>query len=107
MSSDNGIYILKTHRTMLENKPGCWVNNSPNTVWRLAYTSAIDNFDYYKENAIYNLGAYMKEIWGKSKVYNTLADVLTAANKLEAECLPTEYGIVIIDATEFVFYGDH
>lgn len=107
MSADNGIYILKTKRTALENPKGTWTNNRPNDVWRIAYTSAIDNFDYYKNKAIHNLGAYMFDTWGRSPVYDSADAALGAAKEMADKIDPTEYGINFIDASEYVFYGDH
>lgn len=107
MSADNGIYILKTQRTAMEKPPGTWTNNKPNMVWRVAYTSAIDNFDYYEAKAVYNLGAYMLSVWGESTVYHSADDALAAANELAATLPTTEYGVNFVDASKYVFFGDH
>ena len=57
MSADNGIYILKTTRN--RRKVGAaWIQCEPHFVYRVAYTNAIDNFNWLKENKLYNLGAY-------------------------------------------------
>jgi len=103
MSADNGIYILKTKRTALENPKDCWTNGKLNYVYRVAYTRAIDNLDYYKEKQPYNLGAYMRDVWGESQVYTTEKEAMLHANTLDRIL---EYGICKIDMSEYVFYGD-
>jgi hypothetical protein len=104
MSSDNGIYILKTIRTR---KPEghALVATEPHPVYRVAHASAIDNFDYYEKKQPYNLGAYMKDIWGSSPVYEDNRDALTYASQMENEIPLLEYGICSIN-TDYVFYGD-
>lgn len=105
MSADNGVYILKTKRTALEKPQGHWTNGIDNTVYRVAVTSAIDNLDYYRNNKIYNLGAYMREVWGNSKVHDNEQDAVMQAYATSKEN-HTEYGVVFIDMSEYVFYGD-
>ena len=107
MSSDNGVYILKTKRNRLEERPGVWTKHQEHFVYRIAYASAVDNFDYIKDNQLYNLGAYMKEVWGKSKVYLDEGIATLAAEQLSESIDYTEYGVVEIDASDMIFYGDH
>lgn len=110
MSADNGIYILKTKRTALEEPKGVWTNNVENFVYRVAYASAIDNFDYYANKQLYNLGAYMQSVWGTSAVYTNEVDALEEASSLFEKFEKhdqLEYGISMIDASELIFFGDH
>lgn len=113
MSSDNGIYILKTkdsHKIIItyfsDEKVGeSWLNTFGENVlaYRVAHAQAIDNFYWYKENQLYMLGAYMKDVWGKSPVFYDLKSAMEYAKKLHDECDWTEYGICTIDATEYSF----
>ena len=104
MSADNGVYILSTIRNRKQDGIA-WVRCEPYKVYRVAEAGAIDNWDWYKENQPYNLGAYMKDIWGQSEVYNNKEDALLAAHKIEESLDVCEYGVSVID-TDYVFYGD-
>ncbi len=106
MSADNGIYILKTKRTALESPKGVWTNRVENFVYRIAHAQAIDNLDFYKRKQPYNLGAYMKDVWGKSEVFTDESKALLAAHNLSEEFDYVEYGVQRIDMSEYVFYGD-
>jgi len=106
MSADNGIYILVTKRTRTQKNGVVYNDGKEHLVYRVAHAAAIDNFDWYKEHQIYNFGAYMKDVWGKSEIYETEADALKAANQLKKEYHYVEYGICTIDASDVVFYGD-
>jgi hypothetical protein len=104
MSADNGIYILKTIRTSKQKDIG-WVKTEPYPVYRVSDASAIENFDWYKKNQPYNLGGYMKDIWGGCKVYEDEQEALNHATQLEKVIPLLEYGICRID-TDYIFYGD-
>jgi hypothetical protein len=104
MSADNGIYILKTIRTRKQ-EGDAWVKTEPYAVYRVAETCAIDNFDWYEKNQPYNLGSYMKDVWGSSPVFEGLQDADSYASKLEKDIPILEYGISSID-TDYVFYND-
>jgi hypothetical protein len=104
MSADNGIYILSTVKTT--KLDGVWhVKCPPYTVYRVAYASAIDNFGWYKENQLYNLGAYLMQVWGKSKVYESYDDAFAEATKLAEQVSYLEYGISNIEI-DMIFFGD-
>lgn len=104
MSSDNGVYILSTIRTNKQ-EGIAWVKCKPYTVYRVAHVQAIDNFEWYKENDPHNLGAYIVDTWGTSKVYTDKELAFECATKI-AEIVPSlEYGIVFIETT-LKFYGD-
>lgn len=109
MSADNGIYILSTIRKMKEDRPGEWQKCEPYRVYRVAHAQAIDNFDWYSEKEPHNLGAYMKEVWGRSEVFTDRDAAHKRAveilEEIYSENLPVEYGIQFID-TDLVFYGD-
>lgn len=108
MSADNGIYILKTLRNAIEEPSGVWTawfRGVTNYVYRVACVSAIDNLDYYIQFQPHNAGAYMVDVWGKSPVYTTEEDALAAARSHPLSD-QTEYGIVHIDMSQYVFYGD-
>ena len=106
MSADNGIYVLVTKRTRtIEN--GIIVNDgNKHKVYRVAHAQAIGNFDWYKKYQPYNLGAYMNDVWGESPTFKSEKEALEEASKKEKEFEYIEYGIVTIDASDMVFYGD-
>ena len=104
MSADNGVYVLKTIRTRrLEG--GGWVKADPYPVYRVAHASAIDNFDYYKREQLYNLGAYMLDVWGDSLVFEDKQDAISYAHSVEERLSICEYGVCMIE-TDYVLYGD-
>lgn len=104
MSSDNGVYVLVTIRN--RRMEGCAsVKSEPYKVYRIAYAQAIDNLEYYKEEQPYNVGCYLKEIWGNSIVYHSQQEALLEAHKLAAKFDYLEYGVKTIE-TEYKMYGD-
>ena len=104
MSADNGIYILTTIKT--SKSDGLYhVKCDPYHVYRVAYARAIDNFDWYQEHELHNLGAYMVDVWGNSPVYSTYTDAMTAASTLAKQYDYLEYGISNIE-TDLTFFGD-
>lgn len=93
MSADNGIYILITaldETGMVEE-------------YRVAHAAAIDNFDWYVENEPENLGIYMQEVWGNSPIFTDWDSANSYAKELHNEIGYTEYGIMCIDASDYVF----
>ena len=92
MSADNGIYILKTR-------------GREHAIYRVAESAAIDNFDYYKKEQLYNLGSYMVDVWSRSPVFQSETDAFSYAEKLSHSYPILEYGISLIE-TDYVFYGD-
>ena len=105
MSSDNGVYILRTVRDRKEEPKGCWVQSDRYYVWRVTHAQAIDNFEWYMRNDPHNLGAYMKDVWGKSPVFMNEQEALVYAHNLAKDIEPLEYGVSNID-TDLKFYGD-
>lgn len=106
MSADNGIYVIKTKRTAMEGPKGHWTNRVENFVFRIAHVQAIDNLEHYKQKEQYNLGAYMKDVWGASDVFTNVADASVAAHKLADSIEYLEYGVNFIDMSDYIFYGD-
>lgn len=107
MSADNGVYILRTiRRRKFAN--GAWTAAPEHFVYRVAYAGAIDNFFHYKETDPSNLGAYLLDIWGKSRVYENKQEASDAAYAMLGELEKTmyvEYGVGMIEA-DIVFYKD-
>lgn len=108
MSADNGIYVIKTKRTAKEGPKGHWTNgkDKENFVYRVAHAQAIDNLDWYKEKQPYNLGAYMVSVWGESEVFTDESTALISAHKLAKTVHYTEYGVNLIDMSEYIFFND-
>ena len=103
MSADNGIYILKTLSTTLKDKEGRSRYTDPYPVYRVAETSAIGNFGFYEREQPYNIGAYLKEVWGNSPVFLSGSEAWTYAGELSRNFSILEYGISIIE-TDYIFY---
>jgi len=106
MSADNGVYILKT-KDKFKHVGGGLTNSvaNPITAYRVAYAQAIDNFEWYKKHEPHNLGFYLKEIWGNSKVHYDYEKALRAAEGMAQSYDYLEYGISDIDAEEYNFPG--
>lgn len=118
MSADNGIYILMTRdkfKQVIDEGRSKGVGypvvvhenqfDAPTLAYRVAHSCAIDNFNWYKENELHNLGWWMNEIWGNSNVLYSKAEAVKLAEEIESNLPYTEYGICFIDATEFNFPG--
>lgn len=104
MSADNGVYVLGTVRDRRQ-EGRATVTCKPYKVYRIAHAQAIDNFEYYQHDQTYNLGCYMQEIWGQSKVYTTKEDALKEAHNVARLIENLEYGVVVIE-TDFKMYHD-
>ena len=105
MSSNNGIYVLRTVRYIKRLTAVHWQSGDPYYVWRVAYAMAIDNFYWYKETEPNKLDAYMKDIWGKSPVFDKEEDALLYAHKEVKKYDPLEHGVSSID-TDLMFPDD-
>jgi len=103
MSADNGIYILKTLSTTLGDKGGWYPHTDPYPVYRVAEACAIENFDFYEREQPYNIGAYLKEVWGDSPIFPSESEAWAYAGDLRS-CSILEYGISLIE-TDYIFYG--
>ena len=106
MSADNGIYVLVTKRTRTQENGVIFNDGKEHLVFRVAHVQAIDNFDWYQKNQIYNLGAYMKDTWGASEVYKTVEAVMRKAVEMAKQYPVLEYGIRVIEVGDMIFYGD-
>ena len=106
MSADNGIYILKT-TDGYRKENHTWVNTFGDgiTAYRVAHAQAIENFDYYRDHETHNLGWWMDIVWGKSEVYYDESEAFKAGAALLNEYSFVEYGMVLIDASDFNFPG--
>jgi len=106
MSADNWIYILHTKDKFKLEKEWCYKNMFDKKIdaYRVVHTQAIDNFDWYKENELYNLWAYMYSEWWDSEVYYDLQEAMKKAEEISKEIWYTEYWTSIIDATKYSFY---
>jgi hypothetical protein len=75
-------------------------------VYRVAHVLAWDNFDYYKRNSPMLVGSYLDQIFGDSEVYYTLGEALEEAHALVEKIGYVEYGVIVVDFSEFSFYND-
>lgn len=107
MSADNCIVILKTtDKFKKENK-----YTSTNTfgkgiiAYRVAHIQAMDNFDWYAENEIHNLGYWMQCEFGDSAPLYDPDEAYKIAHKLLNSIPYVEYGIVELDASKYNFPG--
>lgn len=105
MSSDNGIYILRTLRTR-RIKGACSIKSEPHYVYRVAHAQAIDNFDWYEQNQPYNLGFYMQTIWGSSEVFESRNAALRYAHSIERRYDILEYGVCELRTKDYIFPGE-
>ena len=104
MSADNCVAILETSDKFLVRGHGM-INQfgKPIRAYRVAHASAIDNFSWYMENEPHNLGHYMYQVWGRSKVYYSKEEAMKKASEILASLDICEYGILNIQATEYCF----
>lgn len=107
MSSDNCIAILKTtdkfkveNEYTLTNTFGKGI-----TAYRVAHICAMDNFEYYIENELHNLGYWMYANFPWKEVVYSYEDAISLADKYCKIVGYTEYGIVNIDASKYNFPG--
>jgi len=110
MSADNGVYILITRDKMKSVGRGRWKNMKGTILaYRVAHCQAADNFEFYKERELHNLGHWMGYSFSHSRVYYEKAQAMADAKGQAAHILKDfgilEYGIQEIDATEFNFPG--
>ena len=110
MSADNGVYVLHTtdktklQEDDLELKP----IDGGIEAFRIAHTQAIDNFEWYQQFEPHNLGWYMEDVWGQSTTYYNKGEALDAAHGFAASIIEDgilEYGVQILDATQYNFPG--
>lgn len=104
MSADNTVVVLRTKRKFLQ-QGHVFVNGNPHYVWRVAHVQAFDNYDWFEENQSYNLGAYLKDVFGSCVVFESEEKALMSAHALVEAIGFVEYGVQLKN-TEFVLYGD-
>ena len=104
MSSDNGIYILRS-------KSECLINGAARTrtpeyfVYRVAHNQAMDDYDWYLNNQLHNLGWYLWTVFKDSYRHTSYASAQYEATAIERGYGYTEYGICLIEFDK-VFPGD-
>lgn len=107
MSADNGIYVLVTEDNRVLREGDTYPQYLPKdktvTAYRVAHISAIDNFGYFEKNEPYNIGFYMNECWGKSKVYYDKDEAMKAAQFYYDLLNVCEYGINLIERPQYRF----
>lgn len=107
MSADNAIAILKTTDKFKVENPYTLVNTFGEgiTAYRVAEIQAIDNFEYFKENELHNLGAWILTCFSRENVVYSHLEARKKAEKLCNAVGYVEYGIVELDASEYNFPG--
>jgi len=107
MSSDNGVYILKTLDWFKEEDVGVQVNCLPDGIiaYRVAHVQAADEFYYIEESQIHNLGNWMEHNFKLSPVLYNEQEAMDYAVQLHKNIGWTEYGISGIDASNYNFPG--
>ena len=104
MSADNGVYILETtDRQKHINEFSTERVDNGISAYRVAHAQGIDDLEWYESFEPYNIGFYMHEIFGKSKVYYSFEEALNKAQDIENKIGYTEYGIRSIDASMYSF----
>lgn len=107
MSADNCICILKTTDNFKQESAYTLSNTFGKgiTAYRVAHVQAVDNFDYYVENEIHNLGAWMQTTFNVCIPLYNRDEAYVLAHKLLDSLHYVEYGIVEIDASKYNFPG--
>lgn len=92
MSADNGVYILKTPRPMVQTQKG-WFSPQHGFEYRVAHCMAIDNIDYSD--------LYLPVYFGDSEVFLDKDEAFLFASNLAQEIMnngcPLEYGVSFIE----------
>ena len=104
MSADNGIYILRSKSEWITNGVAR-SRTDPYYIYRVAHNQAMDNYDWYLNNQIYNLGWYLWTVFKDSFNHMTYESAMYEAKVLEQAYGYTEYGIALIEYDK-VFPGD-
>ncbi len=108
MSADNGIYILVTYdkfKRITKHSLRTLGGDKRILAYRVAHTQAVDNFDWYIENELHNLGEWMQNVFGKAPLFYSYSEAFKAAELLHKKVGYTEYGICTIAASEYNFPG--
>lgn len=107
MSSDNGIYILRTLDNFKHVGNGIMENQWDKGIvaYRVAHAQGIDNLDWYEENQSYNVGFFLHYVWGDVIPIYDESEAFKEAFKLSKTFSILEYGISEIDRTQYCFPG--
>lgn len=107
MSADNCIAILKTTDNFIKENEYTLVNTFGKGIiaYRVAHIQAVDNFQYYLENEIHNLGAYLQSEFGNSEVFYSKEKAYHKAGEILDSIYYVEYGIIDLDASKYNFPG--
>lgn len=107
MSADNCIAILKTTDNFIQENENTFTNTFGKGIiaYRVAHIQAADNFNYYVENEIHNLGYWMQSEFKNIAPLYDYDEAFKIANKLLDGISYVEYGIVEIDASKYNFPG--
>lgn len=105
MSADNTIVILGTVTNWKKHPSGFMEKIPTKKVYRVTHVHAWDNYDYYLNNEIYNLGCYLNLVFEHSPVFDNLDEATSYAWKLHDEIGYVEYGVQLLE-TDYVFFGD-
>jgi hypothetical protein len=107
MSADNGVYVLRTFSNYVREGKAVRFVKEKFPEWRVAYASAIENFDFYENHQPENIGAYLVQVWKDSEVYESEAAAMLAANEIanaiKAAGEYLEYGVNLIN-TDYTFF---
>ena len=107
MSSDNGVYILKTLDGFKCENEFTQINCLPEGIvaYRVAHVQAADNFYYLEEGELHNLGHWMDTSFKNSPIFYDEQEAMNYAVALHKKIGWTEYGISGIDASKYNFPG--
>ena len=107
MSSDNCIAILKTTDKFEIVGPGHLKNTFGEGIiaYRVAHIQGHDNYDWYKDKEIHNLGFWFNMLFKKSEVFYSESKAFEKAIELSKDVDYTEYGVLELDALEYNFPG--
>ena len=104
MSADNGIYILRSKSEWLING-ATQVRTPEHFVYRVAHNQAMDNYDWYLNNQLYNLGWNLWTVFKDSYRHTSADSAHYEATAIERGYGYTEYEICLIEFDK-VFPGD-
>jgi hypothetical protein len=107
MSADNCIAILKTTDKFKIVGPGHLKNLFGEGIiaYRVAHIQAHDNYEWYKDNEIHNLGCWFADLFKKSEVFYSKDEAAKRVVELLRKVDYVEYGIIDLDASEYNFPG--
>jgi hypothetical protein len=105
LSADNVIIILQTWSKQINRGTGYYQNVKPYKKYYVFHTQAWDNFEWYKENQPYNVGAYLLTETKQAVVTLDYESAWDHGIKLLKEIGYVEYGMQVVE-TDYYLYGD-